>query len=166
MPTPAGKTGLADGHDVLVVAEDGQGVGGNGAGGDMQDAGQQFAGHLVHVRDHQQKPWEAVKVEVSAPAARAAVNRGGRAGFTLQLADQHGLAENVLAAVGCPLIADLADGGRRGNGINGGHFAHGIGHVGGCGIPVDGHHFLCHTFAPLSYSCHHAMRTMAAELRR
>jgi hypothetical protein len=57
---PAGKTGLANGHDVLMVAEDRQGVGGDGPGGDMQDAGQQFTGHLVHVGDHQQKPWEAV----------------------------------------------------------------------------------------------------------
>jgi hypothetical protein len=50
-----GKSGLADGHDVLMVAKNREGVGGNGASGYMQHAGQALAAHLEHVRDHQQQ---------------------------------------------------------------------------------------------------------------
>ena len=40
------KPGRAGGHDVAVVAEDGEGVGGHGAGGDVEDRGGQLAGDL------------------------------------------------------------------------------------------------------------------------
>ncbi len=47
--------GLADGHHVLVIAEDGQPLGGDGARSHMNDARRQFAGDLVHVGDHEQQ---------------------------------------------------------------------------------------------------------------
>ena len=50
-----GEAGLPAGHDVLVVAEDGQCVAGQGTGGNMEDAGQKLAGDLVHVGDHQEQ---------------------------------------------------------------------------------------------------------------
>ena len=66
-----GPAGLADGHDVLVIAEDGERLGGDGAGGNVEDGRRQFAGDLVHVGDHQQQPLDAVKVVASEPACRA-----------------------------------------------------------------------------------------------
>ena len=49
------KPGLAAGHDVGVVAEDREGVGGDGAGGHVHAEGGQLARDLVHVRDHQEQ---------------------------------------------------------------------------------------------------------------
>ena len=50
-----GEARLAGSHHVGVVAEDGEGLGGQGAGAHVEHAGQQFAGDLVHIRDHQQQ---------------------------------------------------------------------------------------------------------------
>ena len=49
------ETGLAGGHDVGLITENGQRVRRKGAGSHMEDGGDQFTGDLVHVRDHQQK---------------------------------------------------------------------------------------------------------------
>ena len=50
-----GETGLAGRHDVLVIAENAQRIGGNRARADVEYARQQFAGHFVHIGDHQQQ---------------------------------------------------------------------------------------------------------------
>lgn len=42
-----GPAGLADGHHILVVAEDAEGVAGDGTGCHMQHAGDQLASNLV-----------------------------------------------------------------------------------------------------------------------
>ena len=49
---PARRPGM---HDIGVVAEYGQGVGGDGAGRDMDDRRCQFTGDLEHVGHHQQQ---------------------------------------------------------------------------------------------------------------
>ncbi len=75
-----GEAGLAAGHDVGVVAEDVQGVGGDATGGDVEDARQLLARDLVHVRDHQE---QALRSRVgggqSAGAQRAVNGTGGAA---------------------------------------------------------------------------------------
>ena len=50
-----GKAGLAAGHDVGMVAEDVQRVGGHGTGGHVKHGGHQLTGQLVHVGNHQQQ---------------------------------------------------------------------------------------------------------------
>ena len=50
-----GEARLAYGHHVLVVAEDGEGVRGQGTCGNVEDAGQELTRDLVHVRDHEQQ---------------------------------------------------------------------------------------------------------------
>ena len=50
-----GEAGLTAGHDVRVVAEDRQRVGGDGARRDVDDGRGELAGDLEHVRDHQQQ---------------------------------------------------------------------------------------------------------------
>ena len=49
------KTGLAACHNVAVVSEDGEGVSGERASGNVEDTGKQFAGDLIHIGDHQKK---------------------------------------------------------------------------------------------------------------
>src|ERR1700739_358363 len=46
------KSGGASGHDVAVVAEYGQSVGGQCAGGNVNNGGRQLTSDLVHVGDH------------------------------------------------------------------------------------------------------------------
>ena len=50
-----GEAGLTASHHVGMVTEDGQGLGGEGAGRDVEHARKQFTGDLVHVGDHQQQ---------------------------------------------------------------------------------------------------------------
>ncbi len=50
-----GEAGLAGAHDVAVVAEDAEGMGGDGAGGDVDDGRGELAGDLVHVGEHEQQ---------------------------------------------------------------------------------------------------------------
>ena len=47
--------GLATGHHIGMVAEDAQCLAGQRAGGHVKDCRGQFAGDLVHIRDHQQQ---------------------------------------------------------------------------------------------------------------
>ncbi len=63
-----GEAGLAAGHNVGMVAENVQRVGGNRTRGNMEYARQQLASDLVHVRDHQEQ------------ALRSGVGGGQRAG--------------------------------------------------------------------------------------
>jgi len=49
------KTGLAHGHNIGMVAENGQGLRGDGTRRDMKNGTRQLAGNLVHIRNHQQQ---------------------------------------------------------------------------------------------------------------
>ncbi len=50
-----GETGGAGGHDVAVITEDRQSMGGHGAGGHVNDSRGQLPGDLEHVRQHEQQ---------------------------------------------------------------------------------------------------------------
>ena len=104
------EAGLAHGHDILVIPENRQGVGGNGAGRDMKNRGQQFPGHLVHVGDHQQQALGGREGRGQRAPGQRTVHGGRGPGFGLHLADRHVLSENVLAAVGGPVIGNFSDG--------------------------------------------------------
>ena len=65
------EAGLAAGHDVGVVAEDRERVGGDRAGGDVHAEGRQLAGDLVHVRDHQEQALRRGEGRREAPACSA-----------------------------------------------------------------------------------------------
>ena len=94
-----GKTRLAAGHDVLVVAEDGQGVGRQRAGRHVEHAGKQLARNLVHVGNHEQEPLRGRKGGGQNATGQGSVRRAGRAGFRLKLAHLHGLSKNVLPSI-------------------------------------------------------------------
>ena len=47
------KTGLPAGHDILLVAENAQGAGGNCTGGYIENCRQQLTGHIIHIGQHQ-----------------------------------------------------------------------------------------------------------------
>ena len=75
----------ARGHDIRVVAEDGQGLRGDRASRDMKDGRRQLARDLVHVGDHQQQALRRGKRRRQRAGLQCAVDRAGGAAFALHL---------------------------------------------------------------------------------
>ena len=105
-----GKAGLAAGHDVGVVAEDAQGVGGKCACGDVENAGQQLACDLVHVGDHQEQTLRSGVGGGQSAGVEGAVHCTGRTGFCLHLLHLDGAAEDVLLSLCRPLVNKVCHG--------------------------------------------------------
>ena len=99
-----GKAGLTAGHDVGMIAEDVQSVGGHGTGGHVEHAGQQLAGDLVHVGDHQQQALRGGVGGGQRAGGQRAVDGTGSAGLRLHLDNLDGGAEDVLLTAGRPLV--------------------------------------------------------------
>ncbi len=142
--TQESKAGLAGCHDVLMVAKDGQSMRGQSAGRNMEDAGQKFAGNLVHVGDHEQQTLGGCEGRRQCASGKAAVHGAGRARFGLHFTHSHGLPHEIFHALGGPFVHVFSHDGRRGNGVDCGSVAQGIGDV-RCGV-VAVHSFgmLCH----------------------
>lgn len=51
-----GETGLTDCHNISMISVDGEGVSGDGTGGDMKHDWEVLTGDLVHVWDHEKEP--------------------------------------------------------------------------------------------------------------
>ena len=143
-----GEAGLAAGHDVGVVAEDVQRVAGHGPGGHMEYSGKQLAGDLVHIGDHQQQALGGGVSSGQGAGGQGAVDGAGRAGLGLHLNDLDGLAEDILAASGGPLVHVVRHGAGRRDGIDAGHLGKGVGHVGGGGVAVHSFELACHRRFP------------------
>ena len=143
-----GKAGLAAGHDVGVVAEDVQRVGGHGTGRDMEHAGQQLAGDLVHVGDHQQ---QALRGSVGAghgTGGQRAVNGAGGTGLGLHLADLDRGAKDILTTRGGPLVHIVGHGAGGGDGVDTRDLGKGVGYMGGRCIAVHRFQLTSHETIP------------------
>ena len=143
-----GKTGLAAGHDVGVVAEDVQRVARDAAGGDVEDAGSLLTGDLVHVRDHQEKALRSRVSRGESTGGNGAVDGTGGTGFGLQFGDTDGLAEEVLHTVCGHLVSDLGHGGRRGDRIDRSYFRERVGRGCGSSVTIHGFEFSAHNMPP------------------
>jgi len=118
-----GEAGLTNGHHVLMVAEDAQGMRGECAGRNMENAGKLLARDFIHVGNHEQKALRSSVGGSERTGLKRTVNGTGCAAFRLHLLHENGFAENVLAACGSPFIHVFGHCGRRRDGIDGGHFA-------------------------------------------
>ena len=116
--TQHGKAGLPAGVHIAVVAEDGKGVGGKGARRAVNDAGQQFARHLVHIGDHEQKSLRGGKGGGKGTRRQRAVYRTRYAALALHLNDPYRLPEQIVASGGCPFIGQLRHDAGGGNGVD------------------------------------------------
>ena len=139
-----GETGLAAGHNVGVIAEDVQRVGGNGTGGNVEHAGELLSRDLVHVRDHQQQALRGRVGGGQRTGAERAVHCAGCTGFRLHLDDLDLAAEDVLQTICGPLVDQVGHRGGRRNGINCRNFTVSIAYVCRSIIAVHGFHFSCH----------------------
>ena len=148
-----GKAGLAAGHHVGVVAEDVQRLGGHGTGGHVEDTGQQLAGDLVHVGDHQQQALGGGVGGGQSARGQRAVDGTGGAGLRLHLDDLHGGAEDVLLALGRPLVHIVGHGAGRGDGVDAGYLGKGVADICRSIVAVHGFELSCHRvpyFLPFS----------------
>ena len=140
------ETGLAAGHHVLVVAEDGQGMAGEGAGGHVEHGREHFTGDLVHVRDHQKQTLGGREGGGKGTSLEGTVHGAGGAGFALHLGHFDGFAPKVLLPVGGPLVDVLGHGRGRGDRVDGGVLAEQIRNVRSGEVTITGDEFLfvCH----------------------
>ena len=105
-----GEAGLTAGHDVAVVAEDGETLHGEGAGGHVEDSRGELAGDLVHVRDHQQQALGGREGGGERAGGQRAVDRARGAAFGLELNDLRDGAPDVGLLVGGPLVGEFGHG--------------------------------------------------------
>ena len=138
-----GETGLTASHDVRMIAEDGQRVVSQRTGAHMENARQQLASDLVHVRDHQQQALGRGERRGERAGLQRAMHSTGGTGFGLHLSDADSLTEQVLTIMRSPVIRNFRHRGRRGDRVDRCHFAERISDVADSGIAVNGH-FLCH----------------------
>ena len=139
-----GKAGLAAGHDVAVVAEDVQRLGGHGTGGHMEHGGQLLGGDLIHVGDHQQQTLRGGIGSGQSAGTQRAVYGTGCAGLGLHLHHLDLRAEDVFQTVSGPLVHKVGHGGRRGDGVDGRNFRERIGYMRGGVVAIHGLHFSYH----------------------
>ena len=139
-----GKTGLPAGHHIGVVAENVQRMGGNGTGRNVEHAGQQLAGDLVHIGDHQQQALGRGISGGQRACGQRAVHGAGRARLGLHLAHLYRGAEDVFLASGRPLVNQVCHGRGRGDRINPRHFGKRVADVCSGVITVHGLELSCH----------------------
>jgi len=141
-----GEAGLAGSHHVGVVAEDREGLGGQGAGAHVEHAGQQFASDFVHIRDHQQQTLRSGVGGGQSTGLEGAVHGAGGTGLALHLDDLHGLAEEVFTTRSGPLVDILGHGAGRGDGVDSCYLAEHVRHMRRSAVTVTSHKFFffCH----------------------
>ena len=105
-----GEAGGPHAHDVGVVAEDAEGVGGEGPGGDVEHAGEHLPRDFVHVGNHEEQALGGGVGGGQGPGLEGAVDGPRRAALGLHLHHLGGLAEEVLLPVGGPLVHVLRHG--------------------------------------------------------
>ena len=143
-----GEAGLTAGHHVGVVAEDVQGLGGHGTGGDVEHAGQQLAGDLVHVGDHQQQALRGGVGGGQRARVERAVDGAGGASLRLHLDDLHGVAKDIFLPLSGPLVHIVGHGTGRRDGVNAGYLGKGVADIRGGVVAVHGFEFSCHKKFP------------------
>ena len=131
-----GKTGLAAGHNVGMLGEDGDIIGSHVAGGGVDNGRLQLTGNAVHGGDHQHHALAGRVAGAKAAAVQRAVHGGDCAGLALHLDQLDRLAEDVLHAAGCPCINMVCHRAGGGDGIDGCNFGKRIRCVCGCLITV------------------------------
>ena len=132
---------LTASHNVGVVAENAECVRRKCTGGDVEDAGKQFARNLVHIGNHQQKALAGGEGGGQRARGKRTVNGARRACFGLHFGYLEDIAENVLSALSRPLVAVFRHRRGRRYGVNRRNVGERICNVRRSGITVD-----CHLF--------------------
>ncbi len=121
------ETGLTTCVDVRVVAEDVEGVGCDTACRDMEHAGQQLTGDLVHIRDHEEQTLRSGVGGGQSACIQGAVDRTCRTCLRLHLLDLDGRTEDVFHTLSRPLIDIVCHRAGRRDRVDTGDFREGVG---------------------------------------
>lgn len=140
-----GEAGLANRHDVLMVAENRKGMAGEGARADVKHTWEQLAGNLIHVGNHQQQSLTGCIGSCQSSCLKRAVNGTGSTPFALHFLNVNGTSEHILAACGRPFIDIFSHCRRRCDGIDGGYLCEQIADMGGCLVAIASQEFLFFT---------------------
>ncbi|CCX37220.1 putative uncharacterized protein [Clostridium sp. CAG:1013] len=143
-----GVTGLTAGIHVGMVAEDVQRVGSQRTSGNVDDAGQQLTGHLVHVGDHQQQALRSGVGGGESTGRQGAVHSASGASLGLHFGDPDFSAEQVLAACSGILVGLIRHHGRGRDGVDGSNVGKRIRYMRGGAVTIHGFHFSCHEVFP------------------
>ena len=142
-----GEARLSARHDVLMVAENAEGVSRKSPCRNVENARQQFAGDFVHVRYHQQQALAGCEGGGQSARRERAVHGARRARFRLQFGHSDRLAEKVFLAGSRPFVRRFAHRGGRRDRVDGGYVAERICYVARGGVAVYGL-FDCHIKVP------------------
>ena len=115
---PAGR---ARGHHIAVIAEDRQRLCRERSRGDVKHGRRQFAGDLVHVRDHQQQSLRRRERRAERAGLKRTVDHSGSAAFALHLDHGRNRAPQILHASCRPRVRPFAHRRRRRDRINRDH---------------------------------------------
>ena len=135
------KARLTARHNVRVVAENAQSVCGKRARRNVEDAGEQFARNLVHIRNHKQQTLACGERGGHRACGKRTVHRARGARFGLHLDDFQHVAQDVLPALPRPFVAVFRHGRGGRDGVNRRNVGERICDVRRRGITVD-----CHLF--------------------
>ncbi len=105
------KASLASGHNVLVVAKDGQGMSSKSTCRNVENAWKEFTRNLVHVWNHEQKTLRRREGRGQCTAAKATVNSASGTSFGLKLTNGHSLAKDILFPLRSPFVRYFTHGG-------------------------------------------------------
>ncbi len=131
-------------HDVAVVAEDGECLGGKGPGGNMEHGGCQLAGDLEHIRDHQQETLRSREGGRERSGLQRTMHRSGRSPFALHLGDRRDCPPEVFSPLSRPLIGPFPHVRGGGDGVNCDDFTQFVSNIRGGFVAVDRDHFPFH----------------------
>ena len=143
-----GETGLTAGINVGMVTENVQSLCSNGTCGNVEHAGKQLAGDLVHIGDHQQQALGGGVGGGQSTGGQGAMYGTGGTGLGLHLHNLHGVAEDVLPAGGSPLVNVVGHGAGGSDGVNASDLSKGVADMGGSGIAVHRFEFSCQNEIP------------------
>ena len=145
------KSGLTACVYVGMIAENVQRMGSNAACGNVDNAGQQLAGDLVHVGDHEQQTLGCSVGGGERTGCKRAVNGACGACLGLHFHNLYSLAEDVDSRLaenvlvgGGPGVCDLSHGRGRRDGVDSGNFGERVRNVRGSGVAVHGYFSSCH----------------------
>ena len=132
-----GEARGAGGHDIAVITEDAEGMGGQCPGCDVDDGGCQFAGDLEHLRQHQQQALAGRERGGQRTAEHRAVKGAGRTGLALHLDHLGHHSPKVRTPSRAPFVGMLAHRRCRGDGIDGDHLGEQVRHPGDSFVGID-----------------------------
>ena len=141
----------AHSHGIVMAGKNRIAVGGNCTGCDVEDTGQEFAGNLEHVAEHDHHALGRCKGRRQCAGIQSAVHSTGSPFFRLHFLNLDGRAKQVLTAMSSPFIDVFSHRRRRRYREDGSQFRKGVGNISRSFVAIHClEDFLCHSTFPLS----------------